>query len=103
VHHGAPELRGAERGRYYGSENASVGMDGNSKTAEIAKTFAAIPTALMRIDAACREASLTIAEVCTAQCSERFFCKTFCFKTDDLPRQARDRWKNIERKRRFSL
>ena len=63
LHHGAPELRGAERGRYYGSDNASVGMDGNSKTAGIAKTFAAIPTALMRIDAACRQASLTIAEV----------------------------------------
>lgn len=72
MHHGAPELRGAERGRYYGSENASVGMDGNSKTAEIAKTFAAIPTALMRIDAACREASLTIAQVCNAHFLQNF-------------------------------
>jgi hypothetical protein len=47
-------------------------MDGNSKTAEIAKTFAAIPTALMRIDAACREASLTIAQVCNAHFLQNF-------------------------------
>ena len=52
--------------------NSSVGMDGNSKTAEIAKTFAAIPTALMRIDAACREASLTIAQVCNAHFLQNF-------------------------------
>lgn len=56
------ELRGHERGRYYGSDNSSVGMDGNSKTAGIARTAAAIPTALSRIDKACRAESLSIAE-----------------------------------------
>ena len=37
-------------------------MDGNSKTAKISRTVAAIPTALQRIDSACRTAGVSIAE-----------------------------------------
>jgi aflatoxin B1 aldehyde reductase len=55
-------LRGAERGRYYGGANATVGMDGSGKSEGIGRVASAIPTALSRIDGACRAAGIPIAE-----------------------------------------
>ena len=56
------ELRGPERGRYYGGNNPTVGLDGSGKSEDISRVSAALPAALGRIDSACRSVGLPIAE-----------------------------------------
>eukprot|EP01047_Picozoa_sp_COSAG01_P016425 COSAG01_NODE_841_length_13175_cov_26.426124_16_plen_367_part_00 len=56
------ELRGPERGRYYGGSAPTVGLNGSgSGAASDGFAAVAVPAALRRIDGACRAAGISIA------------------------------------------